>query len=161
MPRRLSLVAYDTPPTPASQDHSSCETFASTPLRLNSPLFPSHVGPPISSRATPRLTPSAQFVALLACESPGTAMLRSGCDCKGIGANGHHLERRVGVESYEAAKTFRREILLFEFFRLIFRRILRLKARSPPKNRSSDTVIFSPWAIFCSIKCNVQTRSAN
>ena len=45
----------------------------------------SHVGPPISSRATPRLTPSAQFVALLACESPGTAVLRSGCDYKGSG----------------------------------------------------------------------------
>ena len=43
---------------------------------------------------------------------------RSGCDCKGSGAKGHHLERRVGVESYEAAKTFRREILLFEFFPL-------------------------------------------
>ena len=45
MPRHLSLVAYNTPPTPASQDHSSCETFASTPLRLNSPLFLSYVGP--------------------------------------------------------------------------------------------------------------------
>ena len=45
MPRHLSLVAYNTPPTPASQDHSSCETFASAPLRLNSPLFLSYVGP--------------------------------------------------------------------------------------------------------------------
>ena len=69
MPRHLSLVAYNTPPTPASQDHSSCETFASTPLRLNSPQFHSHVGPPISSRAPPRLTPSAIFIASLACES--------------------------------------------------------------------------------------------
>ena len=69
MPRHLSLVAYNTPPTPASQDHSSCETFASAPLRLNSPLFHSHVRPPISSRATPRLPPSAIFMASLACES--------------------------------------------------------------------------------------------
>ena len=45
MPRHLSLVAYNTPPTPASQDHSSCETFASAPLRLNSPLFLNYVGP--------------------------------------------------------------------------------------------------------------------
>ena len=73
MPRHLSLVAYNTPPTPASQDHSSCETFASAPLRLNSPLFHSHVRPPISSRAPPRLTPSAIFMASLACESVDSA----------------------------------------------------------------------------------------
>ena len=69
MPRHLSLVAYNTPPTPASQDHSSCETFASTPLRLKSPLFPSHVGPPISSRASRASRAPLEFMASLACES--------------------------------------------------------------------------------------------
>ena len=33
MPRHLSLVAYNTPPTPASQDHSSCATAAPHTLR--------------------------------------------------------------------------------------------------------------------------------
>ena len=82
MPRHLSLVAYNTPPTPASQDHSSCETFASAPLRLNSPLFLSYVGP-----QSPLVRPRASHPPLYSWlrshrNRPGTAVLRCAADFK-------------------------------------------------------------------------------
>ena len=55
-------------------DHQLCTPLVAYAYKFSAvyEIRRSHVGPPIFSRATPRLTPSAIFMALLACESRGT-----------------------------------------------------------------------------------------
>ena len=167
MPRHLSLVAYNTPPTPASQDHASCETFASTPLRLNSPLFLSYVGPQ-SPLVRPRASRPPLYSLLCSLVNRGEREQRSFIDCKTSGGRykrsgetsrlAEVLEWRTRRERSE--RSVRNRTSPFSFTCDSFHSsLLRRGATEPPDSHSPSTrSTCSTRPTLCALRASASLR---